>query len=283
MEGWFWRFTWPDGRAAVVLCGLCGDWALAGIAPRIAAGAGTWRSEILDGVVAEGLGVRAGAAFAAEPERVRVDLGPDARADLQLRDPVRWPRRAWGGLGPAGWLPGLGQYWHPHVLRARAEGVVAGWDLAGATAYAERNWGDGFPSRWWWGEAHDFGGDPVTVAFAGGPALGRLRATAVVVHVGGRLLRLGEPLIAAVRAEVSPGRWVLRGRSLTGVGVEIEGTGDPSAAHVLDVPVPEDRRVVPWSHQHLAASLRVRVTRRSRLVYEGTSALAGLELGRAPG
>ena len=45
-----------------------------------------------------------------------------------------------------------------------------------------------------------------------------------------------------------------------------------SAAHVLDVPVPGERRTVPWSHQHLAGRLRVRVTRRGgALVYEGES------------
>jgi hypothetical protein len=132
---------------------------------------------------------------------------------------------------------------------------------------------------WWWGEAHDFGGDPVTVAFAGGTAIGRLRATAVVVHVGGRLIRLGEPVFAGVREDVAPGRWVLRGRSLRH-RVEIEAAGDPGAAHILDVPVPAEHRTVPWSHQHLAGRLHVRATRRSRLVYEGESALAGLELGR---
>jgi hypothetical protein len=46
--------------------------------------------------------------------------------------------------------------------------------------------------------------------------------------------------------------------------------------------VPAERRVVPWSHQHLAGRLRVRVKRRGAVVYEGESALAGLELGRAP-
>ena len=100
------------------------------------------------------------------------------------------------------------------------------WTLDGATAYVERNWGDGFPPVWWWGEAHDFGGDPVTVAFAGGPALGPLHATAVVVHVGGRLVRLGEPVLAGVREDIGPGRWVLRGRSLRH-RVEIEAGGRP--------------------------------------------------------
>jgi tocopherol cyclase len=278
LNGWFWRFTWPDGRAAIVLCGVCPGWALAGVATE----PGGWHPAILDGPVADGAGVRVGAAFAGEAERLRIVV-PGARVHADLHDVVAWPR-LWHGTGPAGWAPFLRQYWRPLVLRAKAEGFVeAGeqWSLEGATAYVERNWGNGFPPVWWWGEAHDFGGDDVTVAFAGGPALGPLRATAVVVHGLGHLVRLGEPLLAGVHAEVEPGRWMLRGRSLRH-RVEIEASGDPAAAHVLDVPVPAERRVVPWAHQHLAGRLHVRVTRRSRLVYEGESALAGLELGRAP-
>jgi tocopherol cyclase len=271
LDGWFWRFTWPDGRAAIVLCGVCPGWALTGVATR----PGGWEPALLDDPIADSSGVRIGSAFAGDATHVRT-----AGVDARLHDVVVWPR-PWHGTGPAGWAPFMRQYWRPLVLRARAEGVVGDWSLDGATAYVERNWGNGFPPVWWWGEAHDFGGDAVTVAFAGGPALGPLRATAVVVHVGGRLVRLGEPLIAGVRADVGPGRWVLRGRSLRH-RVEIEAAADPAAAHILDVPVPAERRVVPWSHQHLAGRLRVRVTRRSRLVYEGESACAGLELGRAP-
>jgi hypothetical protein len=271
LSGWFWRFTWPDGRAAIVLCGACPGWALTGYATQ----PGDWHPAILDDPVEDSGGVRIGTAFAGDAHHVRA-----AGVDARLHDVVAWPR-PWHGTGPGGWLPFLRQYWRPLVLRARAEGTIGGWDLEGATAYVERNWGNGFPPVWWWGEAHDFGGDPVTVAFAGGPALGPLHATAVVVHLPSRLIRLGEPVLAGVRAEVGPGRWVLRGRSPRH-RVEIEAAGDPAAAHVLDVPVPAERRVVPWSHQHLAGQLRVRVSRRSRLVYEGESSLAGLELGRAP-
>jgi tocopherol cyclase len=173
--------------------------------------------------------------------------------------------------------------------------LVAGeerWDLAEATAYAEKNWGDGFPSRWWWGEAHDFGGDAVTVAFAGGrlaslpssPPSARpgLDATALVVGLPGRLLRLGEPLIAPVRAHAAPGLVRLSGRTALH-RVLVEATADPATAHTLDVPVPGERRTVPWSHHHVGgARLRIRVTRRGRTVYEGESPNAGLELGRAP-
>ena len=73
-----------------------------------------------------------------------------------------------------------------------------------------------------------------------------------------------------MREDIAPGRWVLRGRSLR-YRVEIEAAGDPAAAHILDVPVPAERRTVPWSHQHLAGRLHVRVTRHGRLMYEGES------------
>jgi tocopherol cyclase len=141
----------------------------------------------------------------------------------------------------------------------------------------EKNWGRAFPGRWWWGHAGAFPDVPVTVAFAGGPALGRFEATALVVSVDGRLVRRGEPLIAPVRVDVAAGAWRVRAR-----GVEVEAAADPGDAHVLDVPVPGEHRTVPWSHQHLAARLRVRVTRRGRTLYAGESALAGLELGSAP-
>jgi hypothetical protein len=262
---------------AIVLCGVCPGWALAGVATHPGR---EWRSAILDAPVVDAGGVRIGAAFAGDAQRLRMDLGEGTLVHADLHDPVLWPR-PWHGTGPAGWLPFMRQYWRPLVLRARAEGTVAGWDLDGATAYVERNWGNGFPPVWWWGQAHDFGGDPVTVAFAGGPALGPLRATALVVHVEGRLVRLGEPVVAGVRARIGTGSWVLRGRSPL-YRVEVEATADPAAAHVLDVPVPAERRVVPWSHQHLAGHLRVKVTRRGRLVYAGESDRTGLELGRAP-
>jgi tocopherol cyclase len=280
LDGWFWRFTWPDGRVAIALCGVCPGWALAGVGVHPGR---RWLSAILDDPEADDEGVRIGAAFAGEPERLRFDLPGWGRVRAELRDAIRWPR-PWHGTGPASWLPGLRQYWRPLVLRAGAEGFVdAGerWSLDGATAYVERNWGNGFPPVWWWGEAHDFGGDPVTVAFAGGPAVGPLHATAVVVHAGGTLVRLGEPLLAGVREDVGPGRWILRGRSLRH-RVEIEAFAEPDAAHVLDVPVPAERRTLPWSHQHLAGRLHVRAVRRGGVVYEGESTLAGLELGRAP-
>jgi len=51
------------------------------------------------------------------------------------------------------------------------------------------------------------------------------------------------------------------------------------APHVLDVPVPGERRTLPRSHQHLAGRLALTVHRGGRLLFRGESALAGLEHG----
>ena len=65
-------------------------------------------------------------------------------------------------------IPFLNQYWHPYCLGGKASGTVEyggeSWSFDGAKLYAERNWGAGFPLRWWWGQAHDFGVDDVCVA-----------------------------------------------------------------------------------------------------------------------
>ena len=213
--------------------------------------------------------------------RLAVDLGPEASIEAELTQRTPWPLAAYGALGPAHWIPGLGQYWHPHLLDARASGhaTIAGErvDLDGWHVYGEKNWGSGFPGRWWWGQAHGFDRQDVCVAFAGGRLPGApVSATAVVVRMGDELIRLSPPT-ALVRATSSLSRW-----SVAGTGprhrVELEGTAgaDP---FMLPVPLPAQRRTQPGAAQHLAGGVRLRVRRGRRLVYEGHSPLAGLEHG----
>ena len=285
MEGYFWRFTQAAaGQVAIVMCGVSrardGErWAFVGLA---AHPGGFFRWAALQDARADaaGYGVSAGQAFSAGPDHVRLDLGPDCRLEAAIAGPVAWPRRAFGGLGGAHLVPGLSQYWHPHLFAADVRGrVVAGprsFTLDGAGAYAEKNWGGGFPERWWWGQAHDFG-DDVSVAFAGGPVgLGRarLQATAAVVRLDGSVLRCRPPAAVAL----GEGSWRLRARA-GAHSVEIEGAAEPGTAHALTVPLPEERRAVDRSHHHLAGAMRVHVRRRGRTVFAGESALAGLERG----
>jgi hypothetical protein len=166
MEGHFWRITQPrTGAVVVAIVAISRDaegrpWAMASLA---AHPGGAVRSATLPHVWAapRGLALRCGDAFAADERSLRVDLGPDARLDATFAEPLPWPRRAFGALGPAHVVPGLSQYWHPWLLRARVSGTAhigtEPIDLDGAVAYAEKNWGaGGMPPAWWWGQAHGF-------------------------------------------------------------------------------------------------------------------------------
>ena len=297
MEGWFWRITAPaSGDVVVALAAVNRDtrgrrWGTVGLA---AHPCGFSEAVVVDhvgaGAKADGAALRIGTTLAATPAGLRVDLRDGLRLAIELQAPARWPRRMFGGLGAAHAIPGLSQYWHPWLLRARVRGhaVVDGReiDLDGAVAYAEKNWSNGgFPERWWWGQAHGFGGDPgACVAFAGGRAgVGGLRvtATSLVISAGGELVRLVRPL-QPLRVDVGADGWRFSGRTARGVGVTVEGQANGTPPHLLPVPVPAQRRHQEGAAaQHLAADLRVELRRRGRTLFGGTSALAGLELGGA--
>jgi hypothetical protein len=284
-EGYYWRLTdAAGGRVAVVLCGVCRDaagaWAVVALA---AHPGGLVRSRIVEApeVDFRALGVRAGDVLAGSADALRADLGPDARLDVTFHEPRGWPARTFGGTGPAQIVPGLPQYWHPHLLGARVAGRARlgaeEVDLSGATAYAEKNWGPAFTEHWWWGQAQGFAAADACVAFAGGRiALGPVRGapTAVVVRVEGAWLHLAPPF-ARLESAVGAAGWRVRARSARhAVEVEGEAVGAPA---VLPVPVPGERRVEPRSHQYLAGRLRVVVRRGRRTRFAAESALAGLE------
>lgn len=300
MEGWFWRVTRPEsGDVAVVLAGVNRDargraWGTVGLA---AHPGGLAASAVVedarageDGSVAIGREGE-GPWLRGDGRALRVALGA-ASLDVVLEAPGRWPRRrAFGALGAAHAIPGLSQYWHPWLLHARVRGamVVGGREvpLDGAVAYAEKNWSNGgFPETWWWGQAQAFDSDPgACVAFAGGRAgVGPLRvvATSLVVSAGGSLHRIVRPL-QPLRVEVGDHGWRLRGRTARGVSVTVEGHANGTPPHLLPVPEPRARRHREGAAaQHLAGELRVVLRRRGRTVFDGTSALAGLERGAAP-
>ena len=93
-----------------------------------------------------------------------------------------------------------------------------------------------------------------------------------VVGVGGRS--------PALRVGVDDRGWRLRGRTASGLVLDVEGHANGTAPHRLPIPVPaEGRNLQDAAAQHLAGHLRLTVRRRGRTVYAGTSVLAGLERG----
>ena len=292
MEGWFWRITdAASARVVVALCGVnrhpAGDWATVAVALHPG---GIVRAAALDGAHASRtrfflrVGTGHEGSLEASPDRLRIHLD-DVHLDLGFAHPFEWPK-AFGGGGAFSAVPFLNQYWHPYRLGGRAEGIVERggerWSFDDAIVYCERNWGMGFPERWWWGQAHDFDGADVSVAFSGG----LLRLGPIARPVCGAVVRLGERVIritppAPVRSEVTEGSWLVRARSLRHQ-IDLDGTGNGREPHVLPVPLPAERRNVDTDFEHLAGRLRCVVRERGRVVFEGTSDLAGLEVGSLP-
>jgi len=291
MEGYFWRITDPaTGRVLIALNGVNrgpdGAWATLGFA---AHPGGFLRAEAHPQAHADlrRIGASAGTAFDGDDRHLRVDLGHDARLEISIEDPVLWPRRAFGGSSVFHMVPALNQYWHPWLLGGRATGTATvgdeTWNLDGAQLYAEKNWGrEGFPDSWWWGQAQGFAEPDACVAFAGGQVhAGPLRTevTALVVRLpGGRVIRLGNPGTSPVRAVVTDETWMLRTRA-HGWSIDVRAQAPRAASHILAVPLPSEHRNVAGALEHLAGVLEIAVRRRGRIVWEGRSALAGLEHG----
>jgi tocopherol cyclase len=291
MEGWFWRVTdEAAGRALIALCSVnrqpAGDWSTAavGVHPGLVV-----RSGALDNALAirSPFSVSAGddsGNFTVSTDRVRFELG-DLRLNMEITDRFAWPK-AFGGGGVFSAIPFLNQYWHPYCLGGRASGTVEygaeSWSFDGAKVYAERNWGKGFPLRWWWGQAHDFGADDVCVAFSGGLlSLGPIArdVNGIVVRVGKKVIRMTPPVL--VRSEVGDNQWVIRGKSRR-YEIELEGDGRHLPPHVLPVPLPAQRRNIDTDFEHLGGRLHCTVRESGRVLFKGTSELAALEVGTRP-
>jgi hypothetical protein len=155
LEGYYWRLTdAAAGRVVVALGAVCrspgGAWGLVALAAH-PGGHVRWAMTETAGADPGRLGLVAGDALAASEDGVRVDLGPDARLDVAFSQRSGWPRATFGALGPAHAVPGLPQYWHPHMLGARVRGEARlgedRMDLSNATAYAEKNWGPSFSEQ----------------------------------------------------------------------------------------------------------------------------------------
>ncbi len=120
------------------------------------------------------------------------------------------------------------------------------------------------------------------VAFSGGLLeFGPLRreVTGVVVRLGDRVLRITPPAVVSSRCDGT--HWHVDARTAR-YHVVLDGHGVGAQPHVLPVPLPAQRRNIDSDYEHLAATLRCTVREWGSTVYDGTSKLAGLEIGSRP-
>jgi hypothetical protein len=84
-----------------------------------------------------------------------------------------------------------------------------------------------------------------------------------------------------VRSQVGDNRWLLRGKSRR-YEIELDGDGTHLPPHVLPVPLPAERRNIDTDFEHLGGRLRLTVRENGRVLFDGTSELAALEVGTRP-
>ncbi len=84
-----------------------------------------------------------------------------------------------------------------------------------------------------------------------------------------------------VRSEIGENRWRLWGKSRR-YEIELDGDGTHLPPHVLPVPLPAERRNIDTDFEHLGGRLHLRVRESGRVIFDGTSELAGLEVGTRP-
>lgn len=203
----------------------------------------------------------------------------------------------WGNSGgrqvaSAGLLAALPVF-EPHWQILMSYGLSTGWIMWGkdlyefenAPSYSEKNWGEGFPKRWFWIQCNTFGDEACTALTAGGGRrtlpflLGQDEDVALIgIHHAGRFIEI-VPWNGDVSWEVSTwGSWVIKGRS-GAFYVELEAkTSSPGT--VLRAPTVEG--LIPVCKDTFEGALTMRVWENGKLILDLKSNSAALEVGGGP-
>uniref|UniRef100_A0A7S3VSV1 Tocopherol cyclase n=1 Tax=Dunaliella tertiolecta TaxID=3047 RepID=A0A7S3VSV1_DUNTE len=222
------------------------------------------------------------------------------------------PRAGWGSptspsqLATAGWLS-MVPVFEPHWQVLMSQGSATGWfewggrrmEFVDAPAYAEKNWGGGFPSKWHWVQCNTFDGQPnLSVTAVGarrglllgaeGVGLGEEDVGLIGVTYNSEWIEL-VPWNSELEWDVDPwGRWYIKAANDKYEAV-VEARCSPSAGAVLRAPT-ADQGLSPACKDTFAGEVRLRVWKRgsppgsaSDVPYiDATSRTAALEVGGGP-
>jgi len=152
---------------------------------------------------------------------------PSCRWEFSIEPKSGWGKASGRQKSTAGWLAAL-PIFEPHWQVLMSHGEATGWiewggdryEFEGAPAYAEKNWGGGFPHRWAWIQCNSFLNSSGTSVTAVGAERGLLQLPGLKENVGligvhheGQFYELNIK-DSSVRWSVSPwGRWHIEGSS----------------------------------------------------------------------
>ncbi|KAJ3692244.1 hypothetical protein LUZ60_012594 [Juncus effusus] len=222
---------------------------------------------------------------------------------------ARWrystkPVYGWGDVkskqkSTAGWLAAFPVF-EPHWQVCMAGGLSTGWiewgdewfEFEDAPSYSEKNWGAGFPRKWYWIQCNVFEGtsDDVALTAAGGlRQLGLFdnyeSPSLIGVHHGGIFYEF-VPWTGQITWDVSPwGFWKMTGQNQTHL-VELEATTKEKGT-ALRAPTKE-AGLVPACKDTCYGDLKLQLWEKNysgtkgKLILDVRSNMAALEVGGGP-
>ncbi|KAK9841356.1 hypothetical protein WJX74_004431 [Apatococcus lobatus] len=185
------------------------------------------------------------------------------------------PVYGWGDSGgkqksTAGWLAALPVF-EPHWQIILSHGLATGYlewggkryDFKDAPSYSEKNWGLGFPKRWFWVQCNTFN-DPDVALTAVGARRGVLNLPGVEENVGligvhwkGKFLEL-VPWNGEIKWEVSPwGSWHISARGKTHEAV-VHATAEDDSGTALRAPT-IDNGLTPFCRDSFYGKVHLQV------------------------
>ncbi|XBJ10021.1 hypothetical protein VPH35_014978 [Triticum aestivum] len=220
---------------------------------------------------------------------------------------ARWeystrPVYGWGDVtskqkSTAGWLAAF-PFFEPHWQICMAGGLSTGWiewdgerfEFENAPSYSEKNWGGGFPRKWYWCNAFSGTSGEVALTAAGGLRKIGLGDTyespsLIGVHHEGKFYEF-VPWTGTVSWDIAPwGHWRMSGENKNHL-VEIEATTkEPGTA--LRAPTME-AGLVPACKDTCYGDLKLQMWEKKydgskgKIILDTTSNMAAVEVGGGP-
>jgi len=205
------------------------------------------------------------------------------RADLRIRDPLRWPSSLFSpsSMGWYAFVRFMECYHGVIVLDGEAEGTVDGRRLDGGRFYLEKDWGTSFPRAWIWMQSNSFASDTrasLTCSIARVPFRGTEFSGFIIGLLGDGVLHRFTTYTGARIEELSIGETSLRVEIRQGAQrLALDAVREPGAELASPVLGEMSGRI----EETLRATIEVSLSEEGREIFSGQGRWAGLEVVRA--